>query len=164
MAWPPPALRIDITDATAQQTVHADLHNKTSQAVNDTVAAVLALQAAGDKGHAYSATPHPGIAQAQINLNAMRVDWVVETSHVYLVVSTCTYNVDAGGIVVQRNIAGNGTFGVAQLTIPANSWGTVNNLAIYTGLAGPNFIQVTAQVSAGFATANDRQLMIFDLT
>ncbi len=37
MAWPPPVLPINITDATAQQATHPDLHNKTSQAVNDIV-------------------------------------------------------------------------------------------------------------------------------
>jgi len=126
--------------------------------------AVTALTGQGYKGHAYSAVTHPGIAAAEVNLNGMRVDWVVEAGHQYLIVSTCTYNVDAGGILVQRNVAGNGTFGVAQLTIPPGSWGTVNNLALYSGPAGPNFIQVTAQISAGYATANDRQLMIFDLS
>lgn len=46
MAWPPPALPINITDATPQQTTHPDLHNKTGQAVNDTVAKVGAMDAA----------------------------------------------------------------------------------------------------------------------
>jgi hypothetical protein len=164
MAWPPPVLPTNRTNATPQQDTHPADHNAIAQAINDTVATVQALQGLGYKGHAYTAVTHPGIAQAQVNLNNMRVDWVVETSHIYLVISTCTYNVDAGGIVVQRNIAGNGTFGVAQLTIQPGSWGTVNNIALYTGPAGPNFIQVTAQVSAGFTTANDRSLMIYDLT
>jgi len=164
MPFPPAPLPINMTDATPQQGTHPNLHNQVSQAINDTVAVVQGLQGLGFKANAYSAAAHPGIAQTPVNLNSMRVDWVVDANHSYLIISTCTYNVDAGGIVVQRNVAGSGLFGVAQLTIPPNGWGTVTNVAYFTGNAGPNFIQVTATVSAGFATANERQLMVFDLT
>jgi hypothetical protein len=41
MAFPPPVLPINRTDATAQQTTHANDHNAISQAVNDTVADVV---------------------------------------------------------------------------------------------------------------------------
>jgi glucan-binding YG repeat protein len=165
MTWPPAALPTNRTNATPQQDTHPADHNAIAQAINDTVATVQALQGLGYKGNAYSAAQHPGIAQAQVNLNAMRVDWVVDAGHWYLVISTCTYNVDAGGIIVQRNVASNGTFGISQLQIVPNGWGTISNIGLYTsGSSGPNYIQVTAQVSGGFATANERSLMIFDLT
>jgi len=48
MAWPPPTLPINFTDATPQQTAHPDAHNKTNQAINDIVAHVnKAVQFAG---------------------------------------------------------------------------------------------------------------------
>lgn len=37
MAWPPPVLPINRTDATPQQTTHANDHNAISLAINDTV-------------------------------------------------------------------------------------------------------------------------------
>lgn len=43
MAWPPPALPITISNSTEQQTNHPDLHNQTSQAVNDVVERVKAM-------------------------------------------------------------------------------------------------------------------------
>lgn len=45
MPFPPPVLPINITDATEQQTLHSDLHNKTSAAVNDTVTKVTSVAA-----------------------------------------------------------------------------------------------------------------------
>ncbi len=38
MAWPPPTLPINFTDATPQQTAHPVAHNQANQAINDIVA------------------------------------------------------------------------------------------------------------------------------
>jgi hypothetical protein len=62
MAWPPPALPINITDATEQETIHSDLHNKTGQAVNDLVAHVQAQDSANASAllTKLGPTSHPG--------------------------------------------------------------------------------------------------------
>lgn len=45
MAWPPPVQPINLTDATAQQTVHPQIHNGNGQAINDIVARIQANEA-----------------------------------------------------------------------------------------------------------------------
>jgi hypothetical protein len=177
MAFPPPVLPINRTDATPQQTTHANDHNAANQAINDITAKVTAIDAAvtagapGYVGNAFVAAEQTGIAAAWIYLNSLRVDYADVPGHQFLILyfgqgrkGATDTNADSGVRVMWAGQAGTFNIGQSIETMNQGTYNTFNVVALRAGgAAAPCNVQVQASTAAGWLNIAASALYVIDL-
>lgn len=152
MAWPPPVLPINRTDATVQQATHPADHNAVNLAVNDTVARVAGI---GDPWR-NPQTVSANIPGAALSGSAQDIALTGVAG------ALATYGLIGGHPGITFNRAGviNGIFhlsmqapaaagGVIITTVYAGLYATANQLIIAAGLPLEVDIPLAENVAAG---------------
>jgi len=174
MAWPPPVLPINRTNATPQLDTHAADHNALAAAVNDITTKVSAIDAAvapGYIGNAYVAAEQTGIAAAWIYLNSLRVDYTDAPGHQFLILyvgqgrkGATDTNADSGVRVMWAGQAGTFNIGQSIETMNQGTYNTFNVVALRAGgAAAPCNVQVQASTAAGWLNIAASALYVIDL-
>jgi hypothetical protein len=110
MAWPPPVLPINRTDATNQQTLHAGDHNAANQALNDIRAHFLGFavrtrsspattDGGGNVNVAFGGAPFPGPPAV-----------VANTADAAMAGQVAVYNITAAGFSMHISTAAGAPF------------------------------------------------------
>lgn len=168
MAWPPPVLPINRTDALAQQANHPGDHNTTNQAVNDIVTVVRSL-APGYVAHAFAGAEQSGIQTAFVSLTNGRVDYVESVGHKYLILGSCQMRkagADGTGIgEFQLVHSAGGVSGPATMSCSVVPFFTpIVLIAVRVGTTGaPVNIIAQARTDNGYVNVSKTVVVVVDL-
>jgi hypothetical protein len=167
MAWPPPTLAINRTDATPQQTTHAADHNAANLAINDIVARIGTIPR-GVVGWAGKDTEQTGIQTAPVALVGMSVTWTAAAGRHYLIQSMGTMRksgADTAADVelwVQDGAAAQ--YGDSIGYCPAIAYNTMVTHAIYVATtAGSKIVAMYAKTAAGYVNVSRMTLTVVDV-
>jgi hypothetical protein len=168
MAWPPPVLPINRTDATPQQTTHAADHNTLSTAVNDLVTVVKKL-APGFVGVGYNASDVAGFNPAWQQIPTVRVDYGEVANHRYLFLFNAQAKkaiaTDTAGQAGFRFVHAHQT-GWATFLVDINAPGVETMMFMGTRLATvtqPTWVTVEASTNAGWLNVAASSVLVLDI-
>lgn len=151
MAWPPPVLPINRTDATPQQTTHAADHNAANQAINDIVTKVGGYSFARGFVQGAPGSYPPGTDFCSFTIAAAGVDRTLTFAYNALVTN------NTGGLGFMEAFANGGQISVAQLAAGAGAQSSVQINVVgfplvagapYTFLVRNTIVAVTLQSAA----------------
>jgi hypothetical protein len=153
MAWPPGPLPTNITNATPQQTTHPDLHDQTSQAVNDIVSTVSGMI--------------PGIVSMFATVDALKASGLPEGSLAYAR-SPVGYGIAArqGGAWAADRVFGSSSAtdanGIFIVTAAVAGFATIVHADLLTAKGFPGAGAVT-NTSWSRISSNNIETMVTDM-
>jgi hypothetical protein len=152
MAWPPPVLPINRTNATPQLDTHAQDHNALAQAINDTAARLGAADRLGVVAQTVSPSPTNGFVNSYYDLVGGQLTYTAVAGRLYKVTAALSRLEQVGAqatVSVQVADGGGATIRLAEMVLASGFFGQLTITYLEVPPAGATTRKLQAKTSAG---------------